>query len=160
MKGKKPFYTPVSMELDGDSPPIWSQPTTTLLRPTPPTTTLSSFLDQVHTCCNAFTINGGAKQREEPDVELIEGTSGEFEKEKILSYKAEMQSNEAEVEHNEKQEAQPPSASMPSSLPTELSPPVEKPQKLQRRKSGTKELATSASYDAVQNAGDEFRSLR
>ncbi|WMV40316.1 hypothetical protein MTR67_033701 [Solanum verrucosum] len=66
----------------------------------------------------------------------MEGTSGEFEKEKILSYKAEMQSNEPEVEHNEKQEAQPPSASMPSSLPTELSPPVEKPQKLQRRKSG------------------------
>ncbi|WMV26135.1 hypothetical protein MTR67_019520 [Solanum verrucosum] len=90
----------------------------------------------------------------------MEGTSGEFEKEKILSYKVEMQSNEPEVEHNEKQEAQPPSVSMPSSLPTELSPPVEKPQKLQRRKSGTKELATFASYDAVQNAGDEFRSLR
>ncbi|KAH0679454.1 hypothetical protein KY285_020462 [Solanum tuberosum] len=87
----------------------------------------------------------------------MEGTSGEFEKQKILSDKVEMQSNE--VEHSEKQEPQPPSPHMPSSLPTELSPPVEKPQKLQRRKSVTKELATSSSYDAIQNAGDEFRSL-
>ncbi|XP_055824325.1 formin-like protein 20 [Solanum dulcamara] len=54
--------------------------------------------------------------------------------------KAEMQSNEAEVELNEKQG---PPQSSPPALTTELSPPVEKPQKLQRRKSGTKELATA-----------------
>ncbi|KAK4722452.1 hypothetical protein R3W88_012685 [Solanum pinnatisectum] len=65
-----------------------------------------------------------------------------------------MESNE--VEHNEKQEPQPPSPPISPSLPTELSPPVEQPQKLQWRKSGMKELATSTSYDAVQNAGDEF----
>ncbi|KAH0679613.1 hypothetical protein KY284_020698 [Solanum tuberosum] len=88
----------------------------------------------------------------------MESTSGELEKEKILSDKVEMQSNE--VEHNETQEPQPPPPPMPPSLPTELSPPVEHPQKLQRIKSGTKELATSASYNAVQNAGDEFCSLR
>ncbi|KAK4707704.1 hypothetical protein R3W88_028629 [Solanum pinnatisectum] len=88
----------------------------------------------------------------------MEGTSGELEKEKILSDKVEMQSNE--VEHNEKQEPQPLSPHMPPSLPTELSPPMEHPQKLQRRKSGTKELATSASYNAVQNSGDEFSFLR
>ncbi|KAG5611564.1 hypothetical protein H5410_022845 [Solanum commersonii] len=90
----------------------------------------------------------------------MEGTSGELEKEKILSDKVEMKSNE--VEHNETQEPQPPSPPMPPSLLTKLSPLVEYPQKLQRRKSGTKELATStsASYVAVQNAGDEFCSLR
>ncbi|KAG5609451.1 hypothetical protein H5410_020732 [Solanum commersonii] len=88
----------------------------------------------------------------------MEGTLGELEKEKILSDKVEMQSNE--VEHNEKQEPQPPSPPMLPLLPTELSPSVEHPQKLQRRKSSTKELATSASYDAIQNTGDEFCPLR
>ncbi|KAG5628391.1 hypothetical protein H5410_000108 [Solanum commersonii] len=69
----------------------------------------------------------------------MEGTSGELEKEKILSDKVEMQSNE--VEHNEKQEPQPPSPHMPLSLPTELSPSVEQPQKLQRKEIRTAQLA-------------------
>ncbi|KAK4337945.1 hypothetical protein RND71_042432 [Anisodus tanguticus] len=55
--------------------------------------------------------------------------------------KVEMQSNETEVELNEKLEPPPPPS--PPSLPKGLSPPVEKPQKLQQRKSGTKELATA-----------------
>lgn len=57
--------------------------------------------------------------------------------------KVELQSNEAEVELNEKQEPPPPSSPPPPSMPTELTPPVEQPQDLQRRKSGTKELATA-----------------
>ncbi|KAM3301090.1 hypothetical protein P3S67_015590 [Capsicum chacoense] len=58
--------------------------------------------------------------------------------------KAEMQRNDAEVELNKTQEPPPPSPPPPPlSLPAELSPLVEKPQKLQRRKSGTKELATA-----------------
>ncbi|WMV06719.1 hypothetical protein MTR67_000104 [Solanum verrucosum] len=70
-------------------------------------------------------------------VNLYRSTTSEYdshrelEKEKILSDKVEMQSNE--VEHNEKQEPQPPSPHMPPSLPTELSPPVKQPQKLQRK---------------------------
>ncbi|KAJ8568754.1 hypothetical protein K7X08_030976 [Anisodus acutangulus] len=101
-------------------------------------------------------------RREEPDVKVIPVDTFEIrslDKPPINSSKPPQtnlkrrrsfhsvprKKNEAQVlEVNEKQETSPPSLPpQPPLLPTELSPPVEKPQKLQRRRSGTKELATA-----------------